>query len=179
VARDRRGGAAEEPPFHRRRGVDGSAPRRSPAGRRDRLRAPLVALICDTGPLYAVLDRADADHRICAELLSGSEDRLVVPAPVIVELDWLSGNRLGPEPFAAFLADVEDGAISVVDLVRPDYQRVGELLARYSDLRLGFVDAAIVAVVERLGEQKLATLDRRHFGMIRPSHVEALDLLRA
>jgi uncharacterized protein len=138
-----------------------------------------VALICDTGPLYAAMDRADADHRTCAELLAAANEQLVVPAPVVVELDWLSGSRLGPEPFAAFLADVEDGAIAVVDLVRPDYTRVRDLLASYADLKLGFVDAAVVAIVERLEEHKLATLDRRHFGTVRPRHVETLDLLPA
>jgi hypothetical protein len=56
---------------------------------------------------------------------------------------------------------------------------VRELLTRYRDFQLGFVDAAVVAVVERLGEPKLATLDRRHFGAIRPRHVEALELLPA
>jgi predicted nucleic acid-binding protein len=138
-----------------------------------------VALICDTGPLYAAMDRADTDHRVCVELLTSAGGPLVVPAPVVVELDWLSNSRLGPEPFAAFLADVEDGTVAVVDLVRADYVRVRELLARYSDLRLGFVDAAVVAVVERLGEKRLATLDRRHFGTIRPRHVEALELVPA
>jgi len=41
------------------------------------------------------------------------------------------------------------------------------------------VDAAVLAIVERLGEPKLATLDRRHFGMLRPRHVESLILLPA
>jgi len=136
-----------------------------------------VALICDTGPLYAAMDRSDADHKVCAQLLAGSVEQLLVPAPVVVELDWLAGDRLGSEPFSAFLADVEDGAIAVVDLVPADYVRARELLARYADLKLGFVDAAVVAVVERLGERKLATLDRRHFGTIRPRHVQALQLL--
>jgi hypothetical protein len=35
-------------------------------------------------------------------------------------------------------------------------------------------DAAVLAVVERLGEPKLATLDRRHFGLLRPRHEDAL-----
>jgi predicted nucleic acid-binding protein len=138
-----------------------------------------VALICDTGPLYAAMDRADMDHRSCAELLAGSVEQLLVPAPVVVELDWLASERLGPEPFAGFLVDVEDGSIAVVDLVLADYVRVRELLASYRDLRLEFVDAAVVAIVERLGERKLATLDRRHFGTIRPRHVSALDLVPA
>jgi predicted nucleic acid-binding protein len=138
-----------------------------------------VALICDTGPLYAAMDRADADHEACARLLSDSVEPLLVPAPVVVELDWLAGNRLGPEPFGAFLADLVDGAIAVVDLLRADYVRVRELLAQYAGLKLGFVDAAVVAVVERLGEPKLATLDHRHFGAIRPSHVAGIELLPA
>jgi hypothetical protein len=33
------------------------------------------------------------------------------------------------------------------------------------------------AVGERLGEPKLATLGHRHFGLLRPRHVEALRLL--
>jgi hypothetical protein len=136
-----------------------------------------VALICDTGPLYAAMDRADPDHSACAELLAGSDEPLVVPAPVVVELDWLSGTRLGVDPFVAFLADVEHGGIAVLELVDADYARVRELLVQYADFKLGFVDAAVVAIVERLRERKLATLDHRHFGAIRPRHVEALELL--
>ena len=136
-----------------------------------------MALICDTGPLYAAMDRSDDDHRACADLLAGSDERLLVPAPVVVELDWLAGSRLGPAPFALFLADVEDGALTVVDLAHADYLRARELLEQYADLDLGFVDAAIVAILERLGETKLATLDRRHFGTVRPRHVDALVLL--
>ena len=136
-----------------------------------------MALICDTGPLYAAMDRADADHDVCAELLTSSVEALLIPAPVLVELDWLANRRLGPEPFLAFLADLEAGAIKVVDLLSADYSRVAELLEHYSDLKLGFVDAAVMSIVERLGERKLATLDHRHFATIRPRHVGTLELL--
>ena len=40
--------------------------------------------------------------------------------------------------------------------------------ATYADLRVGFVDAAVLAVVERLRETKLATLDHRRFSVMRP-----------
>jgi predicted nucleic acid-binding protein len=138
-----------------------------------------VALICDTGPLYAAMDRTDADHRACADLLAAAREPLVVPAPVVVELDWLAASRLGPDPFRAFLADVEDGAIRVAELLTAEYARIRELLVRYADLRLGFVDAAVIAVLERFGERKLATLDHRHFSAVRPRHVDALELLPA
>ena len=138
-----------------------------------------MALICDTGPLYAAMDRSDADHRVCAELLTAAGEQLVVPSPVLVELDWLSGPRLGPAPFAELLADVQEGTVTVVELERADYARVREVLLIYADLGIGFVDAAVLAIVERLRETKLATLDHRHFGALRPSHVAALDLLPA
>ena len=65
----------------------------------------------------------------------------------------------------------------MVDLVESDYVRIRELILRYADSDIGFVDAAVLAIVERLNEPKLATIDLRHFGMMRPRHVEALQLL--
>jgi len=79
----------------------------------------------------------------------------------------------------ALLADVEAGAYLVENLELADYRRVREVCDRYSDSDIGFVDAAFLAVVERLGEPKLATLDRRHFSILRPRHVDALQLLPA
>ncbi|TMD87213.1 MAG: hypothetical protein E6I78_03330 [Chloroflexi bacterium] len=102
---------------------------------------------------------------------------MLVPSPVIVELDWLAGQRLGPDAFRSFLADSQEGLLEVVDLQAQDYGRIRELLDRYRDLALGFVDAAVLTVVERLGETKLATLDRRHFTVVRPRHVPALRLV--
>ena len=79
----------------------------------------------------------------------------------------------------ALLADIEAGAYVVADLVPVDYIRVRELCDRYSDADIGFVDAAVLAIVERLNEHKLATLDRRHFGLLRPHHRDAIELLPA
>jgi len=136
-----------------------------------------VALICDTGPLYAAMDIADQDHVACARLLETTDEQVLVPAPGVVELDWLVGQRLGPDAFLSFLADSLDGLLEVVDLQTQDYLRVRELLDRYRDLGLGFVDAAVLSVVERLGETKLATLDHRHFTIVRPRHVPAIRLV--
>ncbi|HSP09803.1 MAG TPA: PIN domain-containing protein [Candidatus Dormibacteraeota bacterium] len=136
-----------------------------------------MALICDTGPLYGALDRSDADHAACASLLSGADGPIVVPAPVVIELEWLASSRLEPSAFLAFLADVEAGTVVVAELERADYTRIRRLLERYGDLPLGFVDAAVLAVVERFGERRLATLDHRHFSVVRPRHVPSLELV--
>ena len=138
-----------------------------------------MALILDTGPVYASLDRSDQDHVACRALIEAADEPLVIPAPVLVEVDYWIGQRLTPGALVALLADVEAGAYVVADLTRADYARVRELCDRYADADIGFVDAAVLAVVERLGEPKLATLDRRHFGLLRPRHVDALEFLPA
>jgi len=136
-----------------------------------------VALICDTGPLYAAMDRADQDHEVCARLLETTDEDVIVPSPVLVEVDWLAGQRLQPDAFLSFLGDIDAGRLAIVDVQAQDYPRLRELLDRYRDLPLGFVDASILAIVERLKETKLATLDRRHFSIVRPRHVPALRLI--
>jgi hypothetical protein len=137
----------------------------------------VVALICDTGPLYAAADRTDTDHAACSALLRDPGERIVVPAPVLVELDWLFHSRRIPEAMDALLGDVESAAVHVEPLADGDYARVRELCRTYADNALGFVDAALIAVVERLDERKLATLDHRHFTVVRPSHTPTLRLL--
>ena len=139
-----------------------------------------MTLIFDTNVLFAGLDRDDAHHNECRELLDDfSYAPRIVPATVLVELDYFIRERLGPIVHAAFLRDITDGSISIVELRRDDYQRVRELCAKYSDQDIGLVDASIVAIAERLNEPKIATLDRRHFSLIRARHVEAFELLPA
>ncbi|MDO8530557.1 MAG: PIN domain-containing protein [Dehalococcoidia bacterium] len=136
-----------------------------------------MALILDTGPLYASLDRSDADHAACRRLIEDADEPLVIPAPVLEEVDYWVHVRMHPGVFVTLLDDIIAGAYRVEALRPEDYRRVRELCDRYADADVGFVDAAVLAVVERLNEPKLATLDQRHFRALRPRHVEALRLL--
>jgi predicted nucleic acid-binding protein len=43
--------------------------------------------------------------------------------------------------------------------------------------RLGGTDACVVATAERLGASEIATIDQRHFSVVRPSHIQAFTLL--
>ena len=135
-----------------------------------------MALICDTGPLLAALDAADPDHGRCARLLTTGQEDLIVPALVLAELDYWCSRRLPPVAWLTFLEDVVGGAYRVEPPSLVDLARCRELQLRYADLALGVVDASVIALAERLGELKVATLDHRHFGAVRPAHVEALLL---
>jgi hypothetical protein len=96
---------------------------------------------------------------------------------VLVEVDYWIHARLHAGVLVALLDDIVAGAYVVEDLQPVDYGRIRELCDQYADADIGFVDAAVLAVVERLNEPKLATLDHRHFRLLRPRHVDALQLV--
>jgi uncharacterized protein len=101
----------------------------------------------------------------------------VVPTLVITEVVYLLATRLGTEPEVRFLGDLAGGAFTVEPVAVPDWLRIAELVARYHDLPLGTVDASVVATAEHLGVSEIATVDRRHFTVVRPDHVAAFTLL--
>lgn len=136
-----------------------------------------MALILDTGPLVALLDATDPDHERCAQLLQSAQEPRLVPVCVLVEVEYLL--RPWPTAFAALLTEFDNGALELLDLPRRWLLRAGELLDRYRDLSLGLADATVLAATEMLRETKLATLDRRHFHTVRPSHCDTLLLLPA
>lgn len=132
-------------------------------------------MIVDTGVLEAAADEADPDHLTCAALLEAAAELRVSPF-VVAEAAYLIGRQLGPEAEARFFRAIAGGEIHVEALTGADLARRAELLEIYSDLPLGGTDASVVAICERLGETNVATLDRRHFGVVRPAHTDAFEL---
>lgn len=96
---------------------------------------------------------------------------------VVTEVTYLLGSRLGPRAEARFLADLAAGNFIPEPVDAGDWLRIAELVHRYGDLPLGTVDASIIAASERLKTTEVATLDWRHFSVVRPKHVPALTLL--
>jgi uncharacterized protein len=104
-------------------------------------------------------------------------DAIRLAVPVLVEAEWLVMSRLGPRAFDAVYDDIVAGSLQLLDLSLAQWRRVRELCDRYADLPLGLVDASVVATAEALEEPAIATLDHRHFTVVRPRHVPALELL--
>lgn len=133
-----------------------------------------MALV-DSSVLYASLDRSDARHTRCAQLLRSPDFRLAFPTLILCETLHLIGQRLGNSVEVTFLRSLPG-----LELVTPrpeDWQRIAELVQTYSSLPLGGVDASIIALAERLNTDLIFTLDRRHFSVVRPRHVPAFRLL--
>jgi uncharacterized protein len=89
---------------------------------------------------------------------------------------YLLGTRLGPVAEVRFLGDLAAGNLIAEPVVAGDWLRIAELVARYRDLPLGTADASVITAAERLGITEIATLDRRHFDVVR-SRLGTLTLL--
>lgn len=121
------------------------------------------------------MDAGDPDHVRCDALLQQAAEPRVVPVCVLVEVEYML--RPWAHAFPALMAEFACGGFELLDLPIRWLLRAGELVEGYRDLSLGLVDATVIAATEMLGEPKVATLDHRHFSVVRPAHVEALALL--
>jgi predicted nucleic acid-binding protein len=137
-------------------------------------------IICDTGPLVAAALANDADHAACVKLFTDLHEagtQLLVPATVVAEVGYLLAREAGHRIESLFLRSLADGDFSAIDLTVADYALMADLVTMYGSLPLGTTDASVIALAERFRLAEVATLDRRHFTVVRPVHADALTLL--
>jgi uncharacterized protein len=125
-----------------------------------------MAVLLDTGIVYAYYDRSDAWHARARGLMRGEAGGLFLPAPVMPEVDHLLGHRLGVKARHVFYQGLLDGDYEVVEVPQDQYGRVVELDRRFMDLELGFVDASVIVLAELTGIRRIASTDRRHFDSV-------------
>jgi predicted nucleic acid-binding protein len=134
-----------------------------------------MPVLVDTGVLYAAADTSDAWHGRVRRWLERNSEPLLVPVTVVPEVTYLLATRLGPDAERALLGSLAAGELGLEQVTRADVARCEALLEDYG--HIGFVDASVVAVSERLHVRVVATTDRRHFAAVRPRHVKAFDLV--
>ncbi|MHB1486957.1 MAG: type II toxin-antitoxin system VapC family toxin [Acidimicrobiales bacterium] len=134
-------------------------------------------LIVDAGPLYAAAARKDRNHQRSVDLLSRAKPPLLVPELVVTEVCYLLSDRIGAHAELAFTRSITAGELIVEPVLASEWDRVLALTEQYLDLPLGVVDASVVVLAERHGATSIATLDHRHFSVVRPKHAAGFKLL--
>lgn len=132
--------------------------------------------LLDTGFLFAVLDADDRMHNICSDALL-REDNPILPDIVLPELAYMVLSELGYKVLLSFLDSLQNGELIIEHFNQNDLKRVSEILEKYADNKVDFVDCAIVAISERLNIQRILTVDHRHFRMFRPKHCEYFTII--
>ena len=125
------------------------------------------AVLADTGPLYAAVDRDDAYHGQAQEELRRLEHegrRVVVAYPTLLESYTLILRRLGFNVAHTWLDDVLRGAALVTPTV-DDYMAATARVVQYPDQPLTLFDTVLASISARL-EWAVWTYDH-HFDLLR------------
>ncbi len=136
-----------------------------------------MAYLIDTGFWYAMIDKTDVHHSKVVKASEQLHQTIVLPLPAITETAYLVRRNLGVEHLAKIAERLSVTTFQVEIPAVQDYKRMAEILRKYNDANIDFVDACIVAMAERLNITKILTVDRRHFRLFKPAHCESFEIL--
>jgi uncharacterized protein len=131
-------------------------------------------VVIDTGPLLAAFNSKDPLHEIYADWLSNFDGELFLPYPVFIETCW--SLEKWPHLEAALIQSVIDEELTLIIPTTEDLKRIVELVTKYRDLRLGIVDASVVATAERYRIRDVSSIDS-HLEIVKPKHVNRLTII--
>ncbi|MGI8608029.1 MAG: type II toxin-antitoxin system VapC family toxin [Candidatus Dormibacteria bacterium] len=138
-----------------------------------------MTLVIDAAPLIALSDRADPRRDEVRRVLASEPGRLVIPATVTAEVDYILRQRAGRAAARAFLADLASASFLVESLTVEEHGMALEIDQRYPRLDVGLADLSIVVLAHRLGVKRLLTFDERHFRVLGPVSGGTFQLLPA
>lgn len=135
-----------------------------------------AVIVADTGFVVALLNRSDIRHTDVVTIYQ-QRQHILLPQTVLTEIAYLLGRDAGVSTAIAFLRGIGASRFKLVALTDVDLERVAEILEKYADSRIDFVDASVMAVAERYGSKTILTLDQRDFRLFRPKHCEGFEIL--
>jgi len=121
------------------------------------------ATLVDTGPLVAWFDRSDQDHQACASFFLEHTGAFVSTWPVLTEVCHLIPAAMAPR----VLEWVSLGGLSIPELSGSALGLMASWMRQYGDLPMDLADASLLWVTHEHGLRRIATLDRRDFGVYR------------
>lgn len=139
----------------------------------------MPGVVVDTSALLAVFDDSEPDHSVVVEALKSNPGPLIVSPYVVAELDYLVATRHGRAAEKAVLAHLASGAWELPGVGREDLDRIGSVIDRYDDHLIGVADASNVILAARYDTRRIATLDRRHFNILRTTAGDPFEVLPA
>jgi len=131
------------------------------------------ATLLDTGPLVAWFDLGDQDHRACAAFFQEHPGAFGSTWPVLTEVCHLIPADVAPR----FLSWVSLGGLGVVELSGSALELMASWMRQYGDLPMDLADASLLWVAHEHGLRRIATLDRRDFGIYRLPGGDGLENL--
>lgn len=135
-----------------------------------------MTALMDTGFILALINTDDRLHIRCLKAFT-QELNPLVPSVVLPELSYMVIRNAGYTPLITFVRSVLAGKPPLIIVTEQDFSRAMEIMEKYINNRIDFVDCVIAAMAERLNISRILTVDQRDFRMFRPKHVPVFDIL--
>jgi uncharacterized protein len=115
-------------------------------------------ILTDAGPLVALIDADESDHRRCTEALADLSLPLLTTWPAFTEAMYLlgSGGWHGQEPLWRLVLRKD---LVLAELSMQANERCAQLMERYADRPMDLADATLVALAEEQGLERIFSLD--------------------
>ncbi|MDQ6772682.1 MAG: PIN domain-containing protein [Candidatus Dormibacteraeota bacterium] len=117
-----------------------------------------MTLFVDTSAWYAAADNADGGNARAKAALRGGEE-LVTSDHILVESWILLRHRLGRPAAERFWEGLRSGLARLEPVTPVDMEVAWAIGSRFADQDFSIVDRTSFAVMERLGIEKVASLD--------------------
>ena len=134
-------------------------------------------LIADTSGLLSFFDTSEPDLAAVEALLADDRGPIVVSPYVVAELDYLVAKRWGTQRELAILDELGSGDWTLACLDAQELQLATRVVQQYADQSIGVTDASIVVLAERYKTDRILTLDRRNFSVLRQRNGKPFTIL--
>ncbi|MGA2347365.1 MAG: PIN domain-containing protein [Candidatus Sulfotelmatobacter sp.] len=131
--------------------------------------------LVDTGPLVAILSRADEHHAACVTALRDLPGPLLSCWPVITEAAWLL--RKSPRAVQQLLRSINGSFLELLPLAGAEAESIAALMKRYEDIHPQLADVALVYLAGREKIETIFTLDQRDFSIYRSGRGTTFSLV--
>jgi predicted nucleic acid-binding protein len=132
-------------------------------------------VLVDTGPLVAIMSRADHHHKTCVETLHDLRGPLFSCWPVITEAAWLLRDHVGA--VQQLLAGISEGFLELLPIQSTEASEIGKLMEKYKSIRPQLADAALIYLAKRDAIDVIFTLDRRDFSIYQTGRKGAFRII--
>lgn len=116
-------------------------------------------MLVDAGPLIALIDADEPDHKRCRAALETIRLPLVTTWPAFTEAMYLLGRAGGAAGQEALWRLALRGDLEIAAPSTPAVERTAALMRKYADRPMDLADASLVALAEERGFSRIFTLD--------------------
>jgi uncharacterized protein len=135
-----------------------------------------MGTLTDTGPLVALVDKAQQYHGACVAALPSVSMPLITTWPCLTEAMYLLGRVAGWIGQERLWGLVTTKRMQLHTSTDSEFQRARSLMERYRDVPMDLADASLVAAAERLGMRRVFTIDG-DFRIYRLNDKDAFEVL--